>query len=163
MPYEVPNIPVLGAPCFRPGLIRLLLPASRSRSSRGRAESDSWSNCRESCDAASSPDMVAHSSSDPVAVNEGRISGKQAALCHDRAKLSMLFTPPACLKRAEKELDLEIFTFSFPCLVYFHAHKKSQTIWSFTFASGCHSFPTVAGRSGYSYPILTMYLNPVTP
>lgn len=156
---------MLGTPCFRPGLIRLSLPASRSRSSRGRAESDSWSNCREFCDAASSPDMVAHSSSDPVAVNEGRNSGKQAALCHDRAKLSMLFAPPACLKRAEKELDLEKFTFSLSCLVYFHIYiyMESQTTWLFTFASGCHSSQTVVGRSGYSYPILAMYLNPVMP
>ena len=33
--------------------------------------------------------------------------------------------------------------------------------WSFTFASGYHNSPTVVGRSGYSYPILAMYSNPV--
>ena len=118
MSYEVPNIPVLGTLCFRLGLIRLSLPASRSRSKRGRAESDSWSDCWELCVEVSSPDMVAHSSSDPFAVNDGRNSGKQAALCHDRAKLSMLFAPPACLKRAEKELDLKNFTVSFLYIAY---------------------------------------------
>lgn len=142
---EVPVIPVFGIPLPKLGRAKSSSPSTTSESSSGRV-GKYWLNRREPSDSASSLCIVAHSSSDPVVVDEcrrGRTSGKYAALCHDLAKLPMLFTPPACLKRAENELGLVSVGSSF--------NYQSGSI---TF--GDHHAQKMMTGSDYNYPIQTM-------
>jgi hypothetical protein len=57
------------------------------------------------------PGPADREASDSANMKEGRpgtTSGKEAALCHERAKLSILFTPPAFRKRVEIEEVLDV-------------------------------------------------------
>lgn len=81
--------------------------SSVSAASNGRVISVSPPSDRRSRDSAVS--FTIQSSSGSTVTNEGRrgiISGNPAARCHDRAKLSILLTPPACLNRAENDAGL---------------------------------------------------------
>lgn len=109
MPYEFAKLlsndeessPVLGSALLEDSGARVS-PSSWSESESPRSRGRSTSECRphggEFLDPDSWPVAMANSSSECAETNDdrrGRISGKAAALCQDRAKLSILFGPPA--------------------------------------------------------------------